>query len=158
MNAAISGSESSVKFLGRINPALFEKISERKLLYMYQRTLKLVPGYRKFLKESGFKNSVKNVRMFNELVPQTTKKNYVEKFSISERCIHGKFPDVGYLEESAGSSGKSTNWIRSTEEENNNLPITRIAFGHLYGFENKKRVICQGVCAPILFLIQDAIR
>ncbi len=141
INSLSPASKKSIKFLCKLNPSLFEIVSKKKLVYVYLKASKKVPAYNQFLLDNGINKPIKSVSGFNKLVPPTSKKNYVEKYTIEERCFNGKFPEVGLLEESAGSSGRSTNWIRSLKEEDCNIPITKIAFKHLYDFENEKPLV-----------------
>eukprot|EP01103_Thecamoeba_quadrilineata_P005842 TRINITY_DN15593_c0_g1_i1.p1 TRINITY_DN15593_c0_g1~~TRINITY_DN15593_c0_g1_i1.p1 ORF type:complete len:502 (-),score=71.47 TRINITY_DN15593_c0_g1_i1:8-1513(-) len=72
-----------------------------------------VPAYRKFLE--GFSPvSPKNW----DQVPIINKENYINKYSLADRCINGDLTlaaDVIHL--SSGSSGKPTFWARSLTDE-----------------------------------------
>jgi phenylacetate-CoA ligase len=46
----------------------------------------------------------------------TTKENYVKKYSIESRCYGGKIPTGSIVDESSGSSGTPSNWVRSHGE------------------------------------------
>ena len=47
------------------------------------------------------------------------KDNYVKSYSLEERCVNGDLPDSGLvIDESSGSSGLPTNWVRGEKERN----------------------------------------
>jgi phenylacetate-CoA ligase len=46
----------------------------------------------------------------------TTKENYVKRYSIESRCYGGKIPTGSIVDESSGSSGVPSNWVRSHGE------------------------------------------
>jgi phenylacetate-CoA ligase len=47
----------------------------------------------------------------------TTKENYVKKYSIEDRCYGGQIPLGAIVDESSGSSGLPSNWVRSRQEQ-----------------------------------------
>jgi phenylacetate-CoA ligase len=47
----------------------------------------------------------------------TTKENYVKKYSIEDRCYGGQIPRGSIVDESSGSSGLPSNWVRSRSEQ-----------------------------------------
>ena len=132
--------KSAKKFLTTVNPSLLEEISKRKALDIFKLAAKEVPAYKKFLDDNNIEpNEIKTLADFKK-VPTTDKENYIKKYSYEERCIEGKFPTHGSIDESSGSSGVPTNWIRSKEEVER---ISKAAqFEYEYDFnEYKKRYI-----------------
>jgi phenylacetate-CoA ligase len=113
-----------------------------KVLFIFKQASKKVPAYKKFLQEKNVNpREVNNIGDYNKLVPQTTKENYVQAFSLTERCLNGRFPAKGSLEESAGTSGMSTLWIRSQDEEADNLSMIKATMKYLYDFDKEERYI-----------------
>jgi phenylacetate-CoA ligase len=51
----------------------------------------------------------------NGAIP-TTKENYVKRYSIESRCYGGQIPVGSIVDESSGSSGVPSNWVRSHGE------------------------------------------
>jgi phenylacetate-CoA ligase len=47
----------------------------------------------------------------------TTKDNYINKYSIEDRCYDGQIPLGAIVDESSGSSGIPSNWVRSRQEQ-----------------------------------------
>lgn len=71
-----------------------------------------VPAYRKFLAEHG----VTAPRSFAEL-PIMTKHNYIQRYPLEETLQHGRMPARGaVIDESSGSTGRPTNWVRGEVE------------------------------------------
>ena len=74
---------------------------------------KRVPAYQRFTDEQGYVYRPLSLAAF----PETTKESYVKRYGFAERCRHGRIPIAGTLvDESAGSSGKPFNWLRSAKE------------------------------------------
>ena len=141
-NYSLPKSRSSFITFSRIHPSLFEYISSRKMLYMFKRAAKLVPAYRNFLIQSGIDPlTIKNMADFRLKIPHTSKKNYVQCFSLKDRCYYGRFPSMGMLEESSGTTCASTTWLKSKAEEENQMAITATSMRFLYGFENRDQYI-----------------
>jgi phenylacetate-CoA ligase len=129
-------------FLTNSDPEIFEIISERKVLNMFRLAARRVPAYKKFLKEHGVKpGRIKTINDFNKKVPQTTKSNYVEKYSHESRCIGGKFPLKGNIDESSGSSGVPTNWVRSVKEEALLCKVASFEFNYAFEGHKKKYIV-----------------
>src|SRR4030042_366992 len=121
---------------------LLKYLSQKKILFMFKKACRLIPAYRTFLNRMNVDPlKIKNIEDFNRHVPQTTKENYINSFPLEERCINGRYPDNGYLEESAGTSGKSTLWIRSQDEESNNMLLMKATMKHLFGSGCEKNLV-----------------
>ncbi len=116
------------KFISYIPPSILEKLSEIKAYEMYKLAKENVPAYKKFLRQKKPKSIIE--------VPQTDKKNYISKFNYEDRCQDGKFPKKGNVDESSGSSGTPTNWIRGVEEED--LLFKAAKFEFYYTFNAHK--------------------
>ena len=117
----------TLKFLTKTNPELLEAISRKKAERMFAKAKKEVPAYRKVAKKA---------ESFEE-APVIDKENYIKKFSYEERCCGGRFPEEGNIDESSGSSGKPTQWVRSYEEE---LMLQKaINFEYEYLFKTREK-------------------
>jgi phenylacetate-CoA ligase len=138
-NASLPTSDRSFKIFSKIKGSVFEYYSRKKVLYMFKKTSKDVPAYRKFLGQHNIDPiSIKNIDDFNSLVPCTTKENYIRSYSLTERCINGKIPLKITLDESSGTSGEPTFWVRSEDEEKYTMMLMKASFKHLYGFRNEE--------------------
>lgn len=117
----------------RMNPELLESIGRRKALMLFRRASRSVPAYRDFLKDRDVDpNRIRTLRDFETLVPLTTKENYVKRYSLIARCVDGRLPDEGTLDESAGTCSSPTNWIHSTAEEDFYSGVNRLSMPYLY--------------------------
>ena len=88
------------------------------------------PAYRSFLEAEGYRPQG-NWRL--SALPITTKKNYVKKYSILDRCYFGKLPAAGVvIDESSGSSGVPNNWVRSAEEREDVKRILQLNYQLIY--------------------------
>ncbi|MBL7051863.1 MAG: phenylacetate--CoA ligase family protein [Nanoarchaeota archaeon] len=126
----------SKKVIENGSPDLLEKISKQKAFYIHKKALKNVSAYQKFVR--GRKCSS------IEDVPLTDKKNYVKKYSYESRCINNKFPKKGIIEESSGSSGKPTNWIREVGEAELLFKAAKFEFYYTFNADKKDYIVLSG--------------
>ena len=77
-----------------------------------------VPGYAQFLKSHN--NPQVTMRGWDpdfSAIPILDKETYIKKYSIEDRCLDGKIPSHGVvIDESSGTSGPPTNWVRGPKE------------------------------------------
>lgn len=91
---------------------LREEISARRAAAMFFRARSAVPAYRDFLREHG----AEHPRHFTD-VPPMDKDGYVKRWPLPALCQGGRLPVRGaVLDESSGSSGTATNWVRGAAE------------------------------------------
>ncbi len=79
-----------------------------------------VPAYGEFLAEHGHPRKLSGRGPLREAlagVPSMDKTSYIRKWSIPERSLGGRLPRRGVVvDESSGSSGVPTSWVRGPEE------------------------------------------
>jgi phenylacetate-CoA ligase len=114
----------SKQLITNIHPEILEKLSKIKAYQIYKLAKRKVPAYKKFLKNKKLSSI--------EDIPYTDKKNYIKKFPYELRCLNGKFPKTGNIDESSGSSGVPTNWIRSVEEEDLLFKAAKFEFNYTF--------------------------
>lgn len=69
-------------------------------------------------------------------IPVTDKINYVNVYAMPSRCVGGALPTKGVLiDESSGSSGLPTNWVRGQREREVNARTIRRGLEHRFGRE-----------------------
>ncbi len=95
---------------------------------------KNVPAYKLFLNEKKFTGpSVHKFIPSISEIPFTDKENYVKQYSIEQRCVNGRMPDNEVvIDESSGSSGVPTNWVRGKRERETNGRIIQLGIRTLY--------------------------
>jgi phenylacetate-CoA ligase len=97
--------------------ATLTRLGEWRLATAYERARRTVPAYRTLARESGSRLRWDGWKPDFSAVPVTDKPNYVQRFSIEERCQGGRLPDRGVtVDESSGTSGMPNNWVRGAEE------------------------------------------
>lgn len=126
-----------MKLILRFTPTnLLQFISRNKALLVFRYTYKKVPAYKEFIDERS------TAKKDWALIPEINKKNYINKYSIDSRCVNGKIPYRGDIEESAGTSGNPTMWVRSYEEGKRLDKLVNFGLKYTFGkFNNKKRTI-----------------
>src|SRR5262245_15737197 len=50
-------------------------------------------------------------------IPPMDKANYVRCYPIEQRCLGGQMPAAGCIDESSGSTGEPTDWVRGAERK-----------------------------------------
>jgi len=81
------------------------------------RAARQVPAYGRFLAEQGVDARALFPLGILGRLPETDKRNYVDRYGLLERCIDGRVPFRGTtIDESSGSTGTPYNWIRSSHE------------------------------------------
>ena len=62
-------------------------------------------------------------------VPVMDKANYITRYSIADRCVHGRLPRRGVtVDESSGSSGRPTSWVRGPVERRASRELLQVGF------------------------------
>ena len=115
--------------VGPIQP-LLARIGMMRAHAVFLKAKDCCPAYQNFLTAEGYKNSI---AWKLDRLPVMTKENYVKKFSIEERCYHGRIPAAGVvIDESSGSSGLPNNWVRSAEEREDVKHILQLNYQLIY--------------------------
>lgn len=86
-------------------------------LALFHHTAETVPAYRQFLEEHGIART--DIRTPDDFrtIPPLTKRSYVERYSLPERCRGGDLSVCDMLAVSSGSTGAPTVWPRSLTDE-----------------------------------------
>ena len=91
------------------------------------RTVRRVPAYRAFLAERGV--SSRALPRSLSALPETDKSSYITRYSIPERCVGGRLPRRGVVvDESSGSTGTPTSWVRGPVERRASREVLRVGF------------------------------
>ncbi len=94
-------------------------------------TLRRVPAYREFI-AAQLSTAPLALRNLVE-IPSMDKGNYVNAYSLASRCSGGNLPASGLLiDESSGTTGLPTNWVRGSRE--------RAANGRMLKFAVRRRL------------------
>lgn len=97
----------------------------------FERTARKVPAYRAFLAERGVAPRLTGKRLAEEFaaLPETDKASYIKRWSIPERCVGGRLPRRGVVvDESSGSSGTPTSWVRGRDERLATRQLLQVGF------------------------------
>jgi phenylacetate-CoA ligase len=103
--------------------------------YEFTKAKRNVPAYKAFLAGKHFdKPSFSGMSPNINEIPFTDKENYVKSYSMDDRCKNGHIPDTGVIiDESSGSSGTATNWVRGHKERSKNARIIKFGIKNLLG-------------------------
>jgi phenylacetate-CoA ligase len=113
---------------------LLWRIGEWRAWLAFERAREQVPAYREFLAEHGGEVTLRRLTPDFSHVPETTKENYVRRFSLEERCVGGRLPERGVvIDESSGTSGEPTNWVRGPEERRDGRKLLHLGVQRVLG-------------------------
>lgn len=132
----LSGSTMKVLFIPGFNN--FRAFNSKARAYNeFIKAKRNVPAYRQFLKSKDFvKPSFTGFTPNIYEIPYTDKETYVKQYSMDERCVHGKIPDMDVIiDESSGSTGTATNWARGRKERKTNARFIKFGIRNLFGSE-----------------------
>lgn len=100
----------------------------------FEQTARRVPAYREFLAERGFPRRLDTSRGIEEAlreIPEMDKESYIKRWTIPERCQGGRIPREGVIvDESSGSSGTPTSWIRGPRERQATRQILQLGYAN----------------------------
>ncbi len=102
---------------------------------LYKRALRDVPAYKKFIGRKRFVEPLITVSEVSlEGVPEMDKASYIKRYSITDKIWHATLPKRGVMfDESSGSSGTPTSWVRGPRERRFIQRIMQVAFQHYIG-------------------------
>ncbi len=119
-------------------PNLFTWLGKLKSTVYVKAISYRIPAYKKFLAEHNRTSSdIKSVKS----LPITTKDTYILKYPLQERALDGKLPNAGNIDESAGSTGKATMWVRSFQEEKKLNKLVTFALDYTFNSFHKRNVV-----------------
>ena len=123
--------------LEHMPPALADLLSVQRAHETARDAARRVPAYRALLEEAGI-----DPDRLPDLadLPETDKARYVDRWSLSDRCVDGRVPLRGAtIDESSGSTGTPYNWVRGAEERRHVRRM--IAFFARYTFGDEPLVV-----------------
>jgi len=99
---------------------------------LYRRAVRQVPAYHDFIQKrqvQGPHISLRHVSFGD--IPEMDKKSYIKQYYIMDKIWGGKLPKKGVMfDESSGSSGTPTSWVRGPKERRFTQRIMQVAFKH----------------------------
>jgi phenylacetate-coenzyme A ligase PaaK-like adenylate-forming protein len=112
------------------------RIGEWRAWLAFERARDRVPAYAAFLAEHGGAVTVRGLTPDFSDVPETTKENYVRRWTVEERCIDGRLPTRGaVIDESSGTSGEPSNWVRGPDERRDGRKLLHLGVRSVLGDE-----------------------
>lgn len=91
-----------------------------------------VPAYKEFLKRHRKRPTLSylgSIERNFKTVPEMDKQSYIKRWTILERSVDGKLPRRGVVvDESSGSSGAPTSWVRGPEERAATRQLLQVGF------------------------------
>lgn len=121
--------------------SVLNKLSSLKAVVAFNIYKNSVPAYKDFIKKTNGDFKVNSINAFKKNAPVMSKDSYIYQYSLKSRCIGGNFPKTGNIDESAGSSGKATMWIRSVKEENKLQKLVEFGMHLTFGALDKNDLV-----------------
>lgn len=98
----------------------------------FYQSLRYVPAYRDFIAAHGGKPTIHLDRKLNpdlSAIPEMDKASYVKAYPIERRVKRGRLPRKGVMvDESSGSSGQPTSWVRGAIERRIVSQMMRLSY------------------------------
>ena len=97
----------------------------------FERAYRRVPAYRQFIDERGGPPRLQYRDGLPDLgvVPEMDKASYVRRYGHEARCLDGRVPRNGVVvDESSGSSGTPTSWLRGPHERSATRHMLQLSF------------------------------
>ncbi|MEX0657495.1 MAG: hypothetical protein WD080_00010 [Egibacteraceae bacterium] len=102
----------------------------------FQQAYRTVPAYRDFVDAHGGPPALRYRDGLPDLavLPETDKVTYVQRYDHEARCVGGRLPRRGVVvDESSGSSGRATSWVRGPEERWATKQMLQLSFRNAMG-------------------------
>lgn len=99
---------------------------------LYKRAVKHVPAYRSHIQKYSIKGPLVsfNSASLND-VPEMDKDSYIKQYPLLDKLWNRDLPEQGVMfDESSGSSGKPTSWVRGPKERRIIQRIMQVSFRH----------------------------
>ena len=120
-----------------IKPKVLLHLSRKKLMWVFWSSIKETPALKKYYKDNNFNtDEIHNISDFYK-IPQTTKLNYISRYSLEDRCRRGKLPKIGIIFKSAGVAGERTYWSQSISEEKSFSVFVPFGLEYLFKYSKK---------------------
>ncbi len=105
------------------------KIGLWKAWYVFEKARRECPAYSEFLRANGFTRIRLNGWTPDlSTIPPMDKANFIRVYSMASRCYGGKLPVRGaVIDQSSGSTGKPTSWVRGPDERKAVARIMQLA-------------------------------
>jgi phenylacetate-CoA ligase len=105
--------------------------------HTFELAARRVPAYRAFLEERGVPRRLRvrgSVAEAFAALPEMDKDSYIKRWSIPERSMGGRLPRRGVVvDESSGSSGTPTSWVRGRHERSATRHLLQVGFARTAG-------------------------
>lgn len=108
---------------------------------LYRYSVRHVPAYKDFISKhdtAGPKVSIRSVSLGD--VPEMDKASYIKQYPLLDKLKNGTLPTSGIMfDESSGSSGTPTSWVRGAKERRFTQRIMQVSFRHY--IENRNPIV-----------------
>lgn len=99
---------------------------------LYRHAVRRVPAYKDYIAQRQIEGPIVSLgRVSLNDVPEIDKAAYIKKYGLQDKLMDGKLPVRGVMfDESSGSSGTPTSWVRGPKERRFTQRIMQVAFRH----------------------------
>jgi phenylacetate-CoA ligase len=118
-----------------------EGLGRVRAVRLYRHAVRRVPAYKQYVakhRHRGPRITLTGATLGD--VPEMDKSQYIKKYSLLDKLMDGKLPTAGVMfDESSGSSGVPTSWVRGRKERRFTQRIMQVAFRHY--IEDKQPIV-----------------
>jgi phenylacetate-CoA ligase len=117
-----------------LSESVRERVSRSRAAAAFWRARRTVPAYRAFLDDNG--GSERSYSRFED-IPIMDKDTYIRRHPLEATCRGGRLPRTGaVLDESSGSSGTATTWVRGNTERSATRRLIQYSARATFGEES----------------------
>lgn len=106
------------------------ELGKIRAIRLFRHAARRVPAYRDYVQKKHVKGpliTISKVEMND--IPEMDKNSYIKQYGLVEKLMDGRLPRSGVMfDESSGSSGTPTSWVRGRKERRFTQRIMQVAF------------------------------
>jgi phenylacetate-CoA ligase len=132
------------KMLREKGEDFWREAGEKKALRLFHEMAERVPAYKDFLKKNKVKHeTITTIEDFQK-VPITDKKNYIEKYPLTERMWGGDVSSARIIAASSGTTGAPKFWPRGGHQEFEAAITHELLYRYLFEADKHKTLLLIG--------------
>lgn len=136
--------EKYEKLLSTKSEVFWQKEGEKRALKLFHLAANKVPAYKNFLKKNKINSAKINNSSDFARVPFTSKENYIQNYSLAERCWGGKLDTLKLIASSSGTTGTPNYWPRSILQEQEAVLTHELLFKNLFSVDRYTTLVIIG--------------
>lgn len=119
----------------------WQRVGETRVLRLFHAMVARVPAYRDFLKKNGVRSAkVQTIADYKSL-PTLSKKTYVQKYALEDRCWDGELSEDSLIAVSSGTTGEPTFWPRGEYQSFEQSVVHELLYREWFNLAERKTLL-----------------